>query len=186
MKQFGKYVTDSKVCVQAFDRLCRSEFSVSPRLSTFLSTVSRFQVTVTHIAGVKNKLSDFCSRNPIDCDSQNCQVCQYVNDAMNSVVRAVSIESILAGKAKLPFTNRSSWFANQQADPDLRLTHAHLKQGTRPSKKLTNIPDVKRYLNQVKISRDGLLVVPSKGQFTSYERIVIPSQSSMVLSLLYI
>lgn len=33
-----------------------------------------------------------------------------------------------------------------------------LKQGTRPSKKLTNIRDVKRYLNVATIAKDGLLV----------------------------
>lgn len=34
-------LTDSKPCVQAFEKLCRGEFSASPRVSTFLSTVSR-------------------------------------------------------------------------------------------------------------------------------------------------
>ena len=28
----------------------------------------------------------------------------------------------------------------------VRRTHAHLKQGTRPSKKVTNVKDVKRYV----------------------------------------
>ena len=34
-------LTDSKPCVQAHEKLCRGEFSVSPRISTFLSVVSR-------------------------------------------------------------------------------------------------------------------------------------------------
>ena len=42
---------------------------------------------------------------------------------------------------------------------DLRRTHAHLKQGTRPSKKITNGKDVKRYLNVASIARDRMLVV---------------------------
>ena len=33
-------LTDSKPCVQAFDKLCRGEFSASPQVSTFLSTVA--------------------------------------------------------------------------------------------------------------------------------------------------
>ena len=46
---------------------------------------------------------------------------------------------------------------------------------TRPSKKLTNIRDVKRYLNLVSISRDGLLVVKRDEPFAaSRECIVIP------------
>ena len=35
-------LTDSKPCVQAYEKLCRGEFSGSPRVSTFLATASRF------------------------------------------------------------------------------------------------------------------------------------------------
>ena len=41
------------------------------------------------------------------------------------------------------FTSQPAWVAVQSECPDLRRTHAHLVQGTRPSKKLTNIKDVK-------------------------------------------
>lgn len=34
-------LSDSKPCVQAYEKLCRREFSASPRVSTFLSVVSR-------------------------------------------------------------------------------------------------------------------------------------------------
>ena len=36
-----KVLTDSKPCVQAYDKLCRGQFSASPRVSTFLSMASR-------------------------------------------------------------------------------------------------------------------------------------------------
>ena len=39
-------LTDSKPCIQAYEKLCRGEFSTSPRVSTFLSTVSRYQAFV--------------------------------------------------------------------------------------------------------------------------------------------
>ena len=52
LKHFSLYVTqslhhaciltDSKPCVQAYEKLCRGEFSSSARVSTFLSIVSRF------------------------------------------------------------------------------------------------------------------------------------------------
>ena len=52
---------------------------------------------------------------------------------------------------------------------------AHLKQSTQPSKKLTNIRDVKRYLNLASVSKDGLLVVPRSQPLTpSTELIVVP------------
>ena len=41
----------------------------------------------------------------------------------------------------------------------MRRILSHLTQGTRPSKKITNAKDVKRYLNVASIARDGLLVV---------------------------
>ena len=44
-------LTDSKPCVQAFEKLSRGEFSASLRVHTFLSTVSRYQASVEHVAG---------------------------------------------------------------------------------------------------------------------------------------
>jgi hypothetical protein len=58
---------------------------------------------------------------------------------------------------------------------DLRRAHSHLRQGTRPSKKATNIPDVKKYLQSVTIANDGLLVVRNSFPFqTATDRIVVP------------
>ena len=57
----------------------------------------------------------------------------------------------------------------------MRRTHAHLKQGTRPSKKLTNIKDVKRYLSVASIAKDELLVVGCCDPFVpSSELIIVP------------
>ena len=56
-------LTDSKPCVQAFEKLCRGEFSASPRVSTFLSVVNRFQASVRHLSGAAILPSDFASRN---------------------------------------------------------------------------------------------------------------------------
>ena len=67
-------LTDSKPCVQAHEKLCRGEFSVSPRVSTFLSVVSRYQATIRHLAGAANVPSDFASRNAPTCREQQCQV----------------------------------------------------------------------------------------------------------------
>ena len=72
---------------------------------------------------------------------------------------------------------RASWLPIQSECKDLRRTHAHLVQGTRPSKKLTNIKDVKRYLNVATIAKDGLLVVKRDEPFTrSRECIIVPRE----------
>ena len=54
---------DGKPCVQVINKLCRGEFSASPRVTSFLTTVSRYQVTLQHLAGKANLSSDFTSRN---------------------------------------------------------------------------------------------------------------------------
>ena len=170
-------LTDSKPCVQAFEKLCRGEFSTSPRVSTFLSVVSRFQASVGHVSGAAILPSDFTSCNTPPCQDVTCQVCAFIHRTQESVVRQTSIQDILHGHARLPFTTRASWLAIQSECKDLRRTHAHLVQGTRPSKKLTNIRDVKRYLNVATIAKDGLLVVKRDEPFTrSRECIIVPRQ----------
>lgn len=170
-------LTDSKPCVQAFEKLCRGEFSASPRVSTFLSTVSRYQASVRHVAGSAILPSDFASRNAPDCEDVTCQVCSFVKRTEDSVVLRLSIQDVLTGAAKLPFTSRAAWLEIQSECADLRRTHAHLTQGTRPSKKLTNIRDVKRYLNVTTIAKDGLLVVKRNEPLTpTRECIVVPRQ----------
>ena len=68
--------------------------------------------------------------------------------------------------------------AVQYECPDLRRTHAHLVQGTRPSKKLTNIKDVKRYLQVASVADDGLLVVRRHEPLSpSRECIIVPRQA---------
>ena len=170
VKHFSPYIvqssytasilTDSKPCAQAHEKLCRDEFSVSPRVSTFLSVVSRYQATVRHLAGSANVPSDFASRNAPTCLEQQCQVCTFDRQMEESVVlQRVTTNDVTSGRARLLFTSRSAWLGIQAECPDLRRTLSHLAQGTRPSKKITNAKDVKRYLNVASIARDGLLVV---------------------------
>lgn len=185
VKHFSPYITqsrnrahvltDSKPCVQAVEKLCRGEFSASPRVTSFLTTVSRFQVTLQHLAGSANLPSDFASRNAPDCSEPNCQICSFISTTQDSVVRDVTVQDIIDNNKPLPYTTRSTWREVQNGCPDLRRVHAHLKQGTRPSKKLTNLKDIKRYLNVASISRDGLLVVKREHPFAATsEAIVVP------------
>ena len=187
IKHFSPYIiqskfntsilTDSKPCVQAYEKLCRGEFSSSPRVSTFLSIVSRYQISVQHVSGSAILQSDFASRNAAECTELSCQICSFVRTIDQAVVRNLTIEDLSSGLSKLPFTNRTTWMSIQSECPDLRRTHAHLKQGTRPSKKVTNARDVKRYLRSATIANDGLLVVPQNAPMSpTRERIVVPRQ----------
>ena len=173
-KQQACLLTDSKPCVQAIDKLCRGEFSASPRVTSFLSIVSRYQVNVRHLAGSANIPSDFSSRNASACNEPRCQICCFIALTEDSVVRSTSVQDI-RGLSRLPFTTRSAWTQIQSECPDLRRTHVHLKQGTRPSKKITNIKDVKRYLNVASIAKDGLLVVRRNDALSpSTDLIIVP------------
>ena len=187
VKHFSPYIiqshhqacvlTDSKPCVQAFEKLCRGEFSSSARVSTFLSTVSHYQTSIRHLSGAANTPSDFASRNAPSCDVPACQICTFIAQTEESVVRHISTHDIISGSTRLPFTSRPAWLSIQSECSDLRRTHAHLKQGTRPSKKATNIKDIKRYLNIVTIAKDGLLVVKRSVPLAPpRECIVVPRQ----------
>ena len=93
----------------------------------------------------------------------------------DSVVRDISVSDVIEGSVRMPFTSRAAWQATQQDCPDLRRTHSHLHQGTRPSKKASKIIDVERYLKDVVIAADGLLIVRDSPPFQpNRERIVVP------------
>lgn len=168
-------LTDSKPCVQAYQKLSRGVFSTSSRLITFLTAASRYQLSIRHLSGSANRPSDFTCRNAPACTDESCQICQYIATIEESAVRSITVQDVTSGSVKLPFVTRSSWKVTQQEDADLRRTHAHLTQGTRPSKKATSIKDVKRYLQVTSIARDGLLVVRREITFgANQERIVVP------------
>ena len=103
--------------------------------------------------------SDFGSRNPNPCSDSSCQICSFVNETAQSVVQAVSVESVLSGSAAMPFLNKIAWKSAQQDCSSLRKTYAHLTAGTRPSKNAKNLRDVRRYLEVASINQYGVLVV---------------------------
>ena len=116
IKHFAPYIiqsnfptcvlTDSKPCMQSFEKLCRGQFSSSPRVTTSLSTAGRYQISLRHLAGSANLPSDFASRNAPPCDDPRCQICSFVSHAEDSVVRPVLVQDVLSGSVALPFTTR--------------------------------------------------------------------------------
>ena len=166
-KHTVQILTDSKPCVQAFSKLCRGEFSHSARVSTFLSTLSRYQVTVQYIQGCSNLPADYQSRNPAECSERNCQVCKFIDSSDICSVRNITVADILEGRCSMPFVSPMAWKVSQQDCKALRRVHAHLSQGTRPNHKANNIKDVKRYLHSCTIGRDGLLIVRKQMPFSS-------------------
>ena len=168
-------LTDSQPCVQAYHKLSRVEFSASSRITTFLTAVSRYRVSVRHLSGAANTLSDFTCHNAEPCTAVNCQICNYIAHMGDSVVRGVSVQDVISGTTKLPYSNRSAWHETQSECSDLHHTLAHLSQCTCPSKKATNIKDIKRYLQVATIASDGLIVVHKTDPFSpARECVIIP------------
>ena len=168
-------LTDNRPCVQAWSKMRRGEFSTSARVATFMSTLSEFNVEVQHISGSFNLPSDFLSRNPLTCESHNCQLCKFIEETESSVVRSLSVKDVLSGHKAVPFSNRTAWKSLQLECPDLRRVHAHLANGTRPTMKNNKVGTVKKFLRNVTISRDGLLVVKQSQPFLpELELIVVP------------
>ena len=176
-KQPTQVLTDCKPCVLVFQKMCKGHFSASARVSTFLSTLSTSRVTLAHIKGVDNPSSDFASRNPQHCASDNCQVCNFIYELIDSVVCTVTVSDVISGSVAMPFTNHAAWKSAQHDCPVLRRAYAHLTQGTRPAKKRRNIKDLKRILQVATVSADGLLVVKKDDPFVGLTSlIVVPSQ----------
>ena len=134
VKHFAPYIiqatskscvlTDSKPCVQAFEKLCRGQFSSSPRVTSFLSIVSRYQISLLHLAGSANLPSEFASRNAPACYDPRCQICSFVSEAEDLPVRPISVHDVLSGLASLPFTSRPAWLQTQLECPDRRRVHS--------------------------------------------------------------
>jgi len=169
-------LSDSKPCIQAYSKLARGEFSSSARVSTFLSTLSRYRVALQHISGSANLPADFHSRNPMECTSRSCQICAFIADTFDSSqfsINNISILDVTEGRVTMPYTNSFAWKQPQQDCSDLRRTYSHLSQGTRPSKKMTKIKDVKRYLRVASIGRNGILVVKQVMPFAPTRNLII-------------
>lgn len=142
--------------MQAYERLGRGEFSTSPHVPTFLSAVSRYQASVRLISGSAILTTNFANGSAALCEDETYQICSFTKRIQDSVVRATSVQDIISGDQRLPFSSRTTWSAIKA-----ECAHAHLKQGTRPSGKLTNVKNVKRYLCIATIAKDGL-IVPSR------------------------
>ena len=175
-------LTDSRPCVQSWQKLLRGEFSSSVRVATFLSALSEYNVEMHHLKGSSNLPSDFQSRNPPMCTSNSCQICKFVDEVGDSVVRKISVEDVLAGRADVPYSNRAAWKDLQIGCSDLKRVHAHLSSGTRPSAK-SKVTAVKRYLQKAVIARDGLLIVVQSEPFLPRKELIIVPQQ-VVLGLM--
>ena len=156
-------LTDSKPCVQAWNKLQRGQFSASARVSTFLSTLASLNIVLCHIKGSENSISDYSSRQPMPCNDTKCQICKFVKETVESVVGSVSVNEVLEGKMRMPFLCPSSWRSAQQSDHICRAAFNHLLNGTKPPKKTNkDSRDIKAALRVASINRNKTLLIVRK------------------------
>ena len=128
-------------------------------MQAFLLAATQNNVSISHIKGTNNLLSDFGSRNSVSCDNSNCSVCKFINDSESLPVCSVSVSDIVNGNTRVPFASPKAWLQIQLNCPTVQLARKHLQQGTRPLKKQKNLEDVKQLLRIASATKKGLLVV---------------------------
>ena len=169
-------LTDSKPVVQAFEKIKKGKYSTSARMQAFLLAATQNNVSISHIKGTNNLLSDFGSRNSVSCDNSNCSVCKFINDSESLPVCSVSVSDIVNGNTRVPFASPKAWLQIQLNCPTVQLARKHLQQGTRPLKKQKNLKDVKQLLRVASVTKEGLLVVTRNLAFQPpQDLIVIPT-----------
>lgn len=89
-----------------YDQLSQGRFSNSARISTYLSTLSKFNIALQHIPGMANLPADYHPGSPMECSEQDFQVRKFVERSADIVVRKLTDDDNLSGRSKtaVPFT----------------------------------------------------------------------------------
>ena len=176
--------TDSTPVVMAYKLMQRGEFSASPRVATFLHEVLNQGADVRYLKGSTNVTADQASRNSANCDSSKCQVCKWINEKEDQVVRAcdpIEIKAILTGETPTPYTSKSYWRKRQIEDQVLRQVAFYLKHGSQPPKTKTS-QYIRQYLqkqHKIYLSDDNVLLAPSVTEFSTTPRFVVPQAAAL-------
>ena len=150
--------------------------------------LNSLNVTISHISGTSIPLTDFNSRNPVECENKSCQLCQFVSEYLHIAVNDITVDQIMNGSLKMPFYDVNSWKDAQKQDSDLRRTYSQLLSGTRPGKKERDLKNARYYLQIASISQNGLLVRGKPNPYGRYYELIIvsPSLAGGLISMLHI
>ena len=177
--------TDSTPVVMAYKLMQRGEFSASPRVGTFLHEVLNQGAEVRYLQGSTNVTADQASRNSASCENPStCQVCKWINEKEDQVVRAidpVEVKSVLAGTTQTPFTSRGYWRKRQIENRVLRQVAFYLKHGSTPPKTKSS-QYIRQYLqsqHKIYLSEDNVLLAPSITEFSTKPRFVVPQSAAL-------
>ena len=119
---------------------------------------------------------DFCSRHPIECDTDCCTICQDID----TETQTTFLGSVSASTDPAHLCSPAGWRDIQQTDEDLRRCHALLSAGISLPNRTKKARALKTYLRVCSINSNGLLVVKKTMPFQAkpVELIVIPQAYS--------
>merc|ERR1712107_972390 len=87
---------DSKSVCDAIALVRKGHFSTNPRIQTLITNVNRLPIIVQMASGKAqlNKCADYQSRHTSNCTSEQCSICNFVNESATSILDPHSINSI--------------------------------------------------------------------------------------------
>ena len=80
---------------------------------------------------------------------------------------------VISGSASLPFLSKAAWRSAQHNFPNLRRSFAHLKHGTRPSRKAKHLKYFRHYLGVVTLDKQGLIIVNKEDHFSIIRSLIV-------------
>ena len=185
----GIILSDNQNCVDCSKMLKKGVYSTSARLQTFITASQKYNVNWQHISGkLKTPLieaADFSSRNPVVCTSESCKICELSKTPNESYATIGSLATTIS----LPMeSSKSAWKEIQSSCKDLRRVVSHIKGGTAPRKKETNINDIRLLLRKATLNKHGILIVKTVLPYETKqtETIVVPrTYAESILTLMH-
>ena len=192
-KPFIRYVgtkttalVDSRATVLAVQRLEKGQPSTSRRLQDLLANVSAENIRVLHISAklpsALLEYVDFASRNPVTCENPNCTLCIESENPDVTFLGEVFINSAGVKEiSSVPKMSIAVWKEIQQSSKDLKRAAALLESGKAPHKKEKRANDIRKYLRNCTLNKDGLVVAKNEDTSQPFllkkqDRIVIPRE----------
>ena len=177
---------DNKPVHDAVSLINRGHFSVSARMSSFLTNVNRIPIISQHISGKAklNPLADLQSRHPPQCDSDVCTIDKFINTSIDGIITNEPKCAAMGSLLKMNiFTNRNAW-KKAQADNQACAFAIHLlSSGKTPPKAVGKTAgpyfnEVRFYCREGALANDGLLVSKTQLKATienvPKEKIIVP------------
>ena len=88
-------------------------------------TFNKMNVSLCHISVKDSNISDFVSRNLIECTNENWPVCKFLS-VNQKQLKSLNTKGIISRNFKLPFTNYVSCKNSLKEDNDLCRVYSHL------------------------------------------------------------